>query len=444
MNKMKQILLFLIASALSLSAFTACAKSEQVGVQEATLPTVWLEGEQPPKLQPSDITVSIADYGFSLGNNIDVCSVFADDTNNISGGCFNYSELSRRAGMNIDIHGYTTENRILKILAQDSDIDIYIINGSEIKTLLDNKIFEPIDSDIVAHYVSKTFSSVQEICTDDDGNIIMMPLSHAVMPLLVPKKAVEELDLKPEQIEYYDDFLDYLRSYDGHRLSYGVEYFLFNCVESQYHYYHCDLPNGVFDYDNESFRKLYESTLGSYVTDENGYYVPSHSLPIGRDTFDVDNNLFSMIQMVYFINRNDPELTAKRFDEFVLYPMPKYDEKITGSVATGAQFAYINPYSKNKESALKLLETISENYFDILNTNMMYTVFSDLSMYPEEIDTNAQLFRDYIEMAENSEILLYSEDFSVTVINDDYKNKRITLDEAIAERTRVVNIMLNE
>ena len=71
-----------------------------------------------------------------------------------------------------------------------------------------------------------------------------------------------------------------------------------------------------------------------------------------------------------------------RAQEFMTFPVPKYDEKVEKNMLSVASFAYINPYSENKEAAVKLLETIAENYYSIVSSNCAYFIFSDTSMYP--------------------------------------------------------------
>ena len=66
------------------------------------------------------------------------------------------------------------------------------------------------------------------------------------------------------------------------------------------------------------------------------------------------------------------------------------------------------------------METIAENYFSIISRNCMYFIFSDTSMYPETIDTESQLFKDFIEISDNSEMLLYSVNDEVSYIDWQY------------------------
>ena len=121
------------------------------------------------------------------------------------------------------MHGFTDENRTLKILAGDKDIDIYFFFHDDAKYILDNNLVSPIDSDIIDEFNSKTFDCLQDICVDKSGNTIMMPLEYSIFSLFVPKQAVEELGLTAQDIEYWEDFYNYLTDYTGPRKSTEME-----------------------------------------------------------------------------------------------------------------------------------------------------------------------------------------------------------------------------
>ncbi len=409
-----------------------------------TSPTV----DEPPVEQDfSNTVVTVSDLGaneqgFTV-NTDGVCSIRAP------GGTLNYRELAKSANIPLEVKGLTTENRAMKILAQDSDVDIYLMSHTDVKLILDNGAYEPIESDIISDYVSKTFEPLQELCIDSSGNVIMMPIEYSISGLYIPKKAVEELNIKAEDIEYLDDYLEFLRSYTGDRECYGTTDGLFYEMECQYNYYFCDFENGVFDYDTELYRGLYEELLGNWVDDGTGRKTPWFYRPIKYDTKSVDKNLFKLTTMGSYIDYFKladvySQGTAESFfEDFVSFPIPKLNEQVETSNVASACFAYINPYSENKEAAVKLLETIAEDYFGFASENASQIIFSDPEMYPDWYDTDSQVFKEYVEMSNDSVMFFYDrleERFDVW----DYSAGEITLDEAIAERSRVVNIMLNE
>ncbi len=207
------------------------------------------------ELDFSNITVTVSDLransdGFTV-NTAGECSI------RLPGGTLDYKKLAISAGIPLEVKGLTEENRAMKILAQDSDVDIYLMTQYDVKRILDNKVYEPIESDVIKDFVGKTFSPLQELCIDESGNVIMMPIEYSIQALYVPKKAVEELNIKAEDIEYLDDYLEFLRDYDGDRECYGALDSLFQSIEDQYNYYFCDFEKGEFDYSTDTYRGLY-------------------------------------------------------------------------------------------------------------------------------------------------------------------------------------------
>lgn len=398
------------------------------------------EQESPPN-EFEGVTVRISDPR-GVGGTPHL--VGPDYPNNGYAAMFDYGELAKKANINLEITGLTNEERTLKILAEDSDIDIYIFHQADIKFIKDKGIFEPIDSEIIDSFISKTFSDLQANAIDKNGNTVMMPVEYAIQALFIPKQAVEEIGVKPEDIEYLDDFLAYLENYKGKRETYGINDSFFFQLEQQYSYYHCDFDNGQFDYDNEFFRSIYERLLGNY-TAYDGIMTSKYSLPIKFDTNSVEKNLFRMTAIGNYTTYTKPEEAKHFFDNFVSFPLPKISDKVEKNMVSVASFAYINPYSKNKEAALKVLEAIAENYFDITGpgggANLM---FKDTDIYPDHIDTDSQVFKEFLEMADNSVILFYNTNKETSLIDFEYLYGEKTLDEAITERSRVVNIMLNE
>ena len=434
---MKKLILVL----LSLLMLVSCTASdtENTPSSGSTGDTVQPESSDSGDNEFAGMTVRVSDPLFSAGAEL----ITPDPSHYRVGGLFDYTKLSQLSGMNIEVHGFTDENRTLKILAEDSDIDIYFFFHDDAKYILDNNLVSPIDSDIIDEFNSKTFEALQKVCVDENGNTVMMPLEYSILSLFVPKQAVEELGLTAQNIEYWEDFYNYLTNYNGPRKSYGNGFNLFHLIEMQYHYYNCDLENGEFDYDNEDFRRLYETLLGNWVFDGQSYNQP-YFLNVPLNKFDPDENLFDLNGISRYLSLSDPENNEIRAQEFVTFPVPKYDEKVEKNMLSVASFAYINPYSENKEAAVKFLETIAENYYSIVSSNCAYFIFSDTSMYPEAIDTESQLFKDFIAMSDNSEILFYDFNDVVSEIDYEYTCMELTLDEAIEERTRVVDIKLNE
>ena len=126
-------------------------------------------------------TIRISDPLFSAGTEL----ITSDPSRYVIGGLFDYTKLSQLSGMDLEVHGFTDENRTLKILAGDKDIDIYFFFHDDAKYILDNNLVSPIDSDIIDEFNSKTFDCLQDICVDKSGNTIMMPSSIGRISIII-------------------------------------------------------------------------------------------------------------------------------------------------------------------------------------------------------------------------------------------------------------------
>lgn len=76
-----------------------------------------------------------------------------------------------------------------------------------------------------------------------------------------PKSAVEELEIKEEDIRYLYDYLDFLSAYDGERKVYSAPSLnLFNNIDKQYGLVYCDYESGQFDYNTGTYKKYFDFT----------------------------------------------------------------------------------------------------------------------------------------------------------------------------------------
>lgn len=93
--------------------------------------------------------------------------------------------------------------------------------------------------------------------------------------LFSPKSAVEELEIKEEDIRYLYDCLDFLSAYNGERKVYSAPHLnLFNNIDKQYGLVYCDYENGQFDYNTDTYKKYYSTLLSGWsdINNEEPWY----------------------------------------------------------------------------------------------------------------------------------------------------------------------------
>lgn len=323
---------------------------------------------------------------------------------------------------------------ILKILAGDSDIDIYFLNPSDARQLIEKGIYWPIDSDTVTQHNESCFDYLKDFCTVD-GKTVLMPIMSSVTAILVPNEMTEEMP----NITYIDDYLGWVRNYSGERKAYTRADNLYSFLNYQYEKYYCDFENRSFDYDTKTYRHIYSELLDGFER-----YSETPETVKGFESAGVKNITDEKTVLAAEGSFSEYENHA---DYWRAFAIPKISEKVGGNFVN-AIFAYINPYGKNKESAIRVLETIAENYPDMTDGGV-YDIFNypfikkDRADYVDKYRTDSALFGDFFTIAENGfvhEYQLASERNDI----DLYQSGKITLDEAIEMYSREIGAWLNE
>ena len=131
------------------------------------------------------------------------------------------------------------------------------------------------------------------------------------------------------------------------------------------------------------------------------------------------------------------------FEKWRAFPIPKISEDVISGIG-GGTYALINPYSENKEAALKVLELLASDYFKYTGNTLSGFMYEDKSMYPESYHPDSEIFNDFLNIIDDNTTMAYYT-FSVQRLDiDDYQAGKLTLEEAVAEYQRQVDIWLNE
>ena len=364
----------------------------------------------------------------------------------VKSGFFDYEKLEEMLGCTIDLKTVNDNVLYTKILAGDSDIDIYVVSSDEAKLLSEAGALHAMQSQSIKDFNSKCFDSLQEFSINENGETVLMPISIAVNGLFAPKSAVEELGITEDDVRYLYDYLDVVKNYDGSRKVYSSPNLgLFNEMDDQYGLTYCDYENGVFDYNTEVYKKYYSTLLDGW-SDYNGDN-PWYS------TRDSSILMYSTDRTLFYYGIFGTKMDLQDYpDDWTVFPAPKLDENVEKFPAYGT-FLCINPNSLQLEEAERFLEVISENYYSLFEgkNEKSNLIFKDLSMYPNSdpdgyvyVDTDSEIFKKYIEIA--NETVVFDGVLSSSMRDDiiGYQNGTYTLDEAIDVRSREVDVMLNE
>ena len=430
---MKKLFCLILASLLILTASCSSGGREQPNVTQPT----------EPELDFSDTTLVVND-------------AFAGTDFSTGVGMLDYSALREETGIRFRSTDYLMDETRLKLLAGDTDVDIYIVGAGEIPYIVESGLYTTFDSEQISGYLNQCHEIVQEYSMVNDKTAFL-PIQLSTHAVFVPKSAIEETGVTADDIEYLDGYLEFARSYQGDRIAYTNSSSIFNYLESQYEIYYCDFEKKDANFETPLYMHIYEEIWGGWQRPEGGtgatigfehnitgdYSNNSEhalcSFGIYLDCEIYTDDTLNSDQNVY-LTRGSTDF----FEKWRAFPIPKISEKVTTNVISGASFAFINPYSENKEAALKVLETIASDYFRYAGYYTKYSLqFADKSLYPDYFHTDSEIFNDFFQIIDDMSFSIYTFYSPRTDIND-YQAGKLTLEEAVAEYQRQVDIWLNE
>lgn len=389
----------------------------------------------------------ILDFGIGYKSLVKICAPYKESVSHIS-----TEALARYTDANLS-YTYLSEDEIaLKILAGDDDADVYFISASLAGKLLDKNIYTPIESDIIKDFNESCFDYINEACFAKNGDMALMPISNYVYGIVYPIVSFEEADVTEEELLYYEYLMDCVRnkSADKHAFQFGNV--IYDSLLMQYAEYYCDFENGEFDFTSDIFKGFF-TELCTYYPDYDSWEPYGFTHPLTYDP-EVDPELIGKeesaqysddltFMSISFYNYYYYAIYCPTFfEEWRAIPMPRLSQDVTANYVE-LEFAIINPYSKNKEAAEKLLEDIATNYMSVRGGQAVYSfLLEDRSAYSSDYHPESQVFNDFYDIAKDGFIFCYEIDSAV--ICDNYSRGLISAEEALEELQRQVNISLNE
>ncbi len=353
-------------------------------------------------------------------------------------GQLDYDALEKLSGIDIKTTDYDYNESAMKMLAGDQNVDIYIVNGTVAYNLLQNKAYVPISSRIIDAHNDRAFDYIGDWCKTEDGQTYLMPLGFDKACVFMPQSAVTELGITADSIKYYDDYMNLLKSYKGERKSYSAALTLFYYLEEQYDHYYNDFPNEFADYNTEVYRKLYDEQVSGWVRYAQEPDSP-YFLCIGKNNYSSSETLSAVYKFSDYA-ANCPDF----YTDWRAFPIPLLSEKVEAT-SGGGTFMIINPSSLNKEAAVKVMETVAENYFELPGRFQGYKfLYESPEHYPKSYHPESQIFKDVLSFAGSGFVKVYESIVTSHGEVEPYQQGEITLDEAIARYQREVELWLKE
>lgn len=417
---------------------------------ETTSPEITLEtlpseeNGSPPEPDPTALTISGWNYKSELDDEA-------------------FSRAAALSGLGARFAQYGPADVSVKIMAGDKDVDIYVVTAMYLNDLIGRGLCLPMKSDIIDGFNAECFDYISELCRDENGNTVAMPIGNEPSMILYPVQAAEEVGFMREDIAYMEDFHRLVESYGGKRVSYASWAGPIYNYLTQYNCFVCDFKNKKADYDTELFREIYGVfggwNLNSYALDgtlpaPKGFVNPNSvdNPNVSRTILDSQNALFLADTTEYYtlkwISTPDPFAEgAPKFDinDWRAAHIP-WISKDVGKNLSSPIYAVVNPYSEHFDEAVKALEYIAENFYSSVDPYLNGSPFlkKDISDYPESYMPDTQIFKDAFEIAENGCVALAPSVLGSTDDFINYQSGRVSLDEAIEIYSRQIDAYLNE
>lgn len=159
-------------------------------------------------------------------------------------GIIDYSGLERSSGLKISAVNFLDDQQRLKLLAGDTDADIYIISPDLARLLKEKGIYSLIESEKIKQFNSGCFDYLNDYTMTDSGETYLMPVFLNVCEIAYPKSAAEEAGFDNSNLLYYDDMMDIVKNYPGERIAFSSNTSFFSHMELQYEHFSVTSPMG--------------------------------------------------------------------------------------------------------------------------------------------------------------------------------------------------------
>lgn len=358
----------------------------------------------------------------------------------------NTRAISSKCGISASIYEYPMYDKDikLKLLAGDSDVDIYIFSSVR-RTGIDIRrmgCYVPLTDEAILNKRDQYFDYLQDYTVNDNGEIWCVPIrTYTYATFYVPDN-LKALGIEPEQLSTFDGYfsaLETVKSQDRYKF-YGNTLDFADTMTNRY-----NVNYSYLNFNNELFRNMFERIYSGWIiwsnpndhTDVHPLFNNIMMSDDWRSKLKADNMAFTIEFTSSYTERIE---NPGDWRAMALPTLSSPDEKNPVSV----EYAIINPFSEKKEAAEAYLGFIAENNLDYIKDKSF--LFKDKALYGNFADEMASCFDGLYELFENGEVhervISMNEGFREDVIA--YQNGETTLDEYIAELERVAETAANE
>lgn len=337
---------------------------------------------------------------------------------------------------------------ITELMAGNENIDIYLLSSGYglTRVVQEMEYYVPLnDSKIITEYLDRCFDVFQEAAAAKNGDIWMLPFTGSVMTTWYVPENMELFGLTEENLDTVEHYLDTLEQLHGklgdYRFYNYTSRFITFC-DWQYDMLYNDPDNGIIDFQTETYRNLMEPLWTGWVR-STGYaehplfFSDDQEISGGHPPAEGYTNVRSRILFkTDWLSMVHPFSKEGALEGWRVMAGPKINEP-SEKQAAAIFYAFVNPYSKQKEAAIAYLEAIAT---DPLNTVANPGFFlRNPESYADIYDITQPAFSDLLEIFENlGAVSGYTLNTAATDIDyiTPYQEGKITIEQALEQRQK--------
>ena len=264
----------------------------------------------------------------------------------------------------------------LKLLAQDSDFDMYLFSSRDSNSynMKENGVFYPLNEvKWVEQYLNACFPYIKEIATNEEGDIWMLPVK-----LMIPGLLYDKIYSKKQEIDFstmnFSEFL-LLTGQMKEKESEKVNNSIYLMVEAFFQQYIKQYES----FDTELFRIYAEEIHTLY--EKQGEWNNSQIIPI-RNNGILQGTIPEFLYQYTLYTKDWIRYVGvveelQEFDRIGIVPLPSISEE-TKNIGT-LTFLAVNPQSENLKATLEYISTFARYMMQQENTLLL----ADETMYTD-------------------------------------------------------------
>ncbi len=362
---------------------------------------------------------------------------------------FKIGDVSKDTGIELTTaqYPYEYDDLLLKLMAGDSDIDIYFFGPDMIgRNIRRNGIYEDMSgSAVLQNEFSRYFDYLSDFCRNGN-DIWCVPISLDQIGTFYIPDNMTAAGIDPAELTTFDGYFGALEKAKAARpLTYYSYFGTFSQVIRHHSY---NINYSYIDYDTELYRYLFRRLYDGWNHSETQGEHPLFNNPNNPIVVSSRDMLFDTEKIIFKTgNFGDMIPDDNCMDNWRAVPLPH----ITGDTDKNPallEYAVINPFSTKKEAALELLEYVAVNISKYGKTyssgSSAYFFYKDKSDYNDIYDTGSPLFDDIYTTYANAAIWEAAYPMEADYWVWEYQDGRYSMEDIVEHLNHITEIAQNE